>query len=50
MFFAVPKASVRPTLKRDGVFARFGPERIHGNVFRAVEAQLEAASGQEPPA
>ena len=34
------KASVRPTLKRDGVFARFGPDRIHGNVFRAVEAQL----------
>ena len=42
------KASVRPTLERDGVFARFGPERIHGNVFRAVEAQL--ASGREPPA
>ena len=42
------KASVRPTLKRDGVFARFGPERIHGNVFRAVEAQLEAGSGHEP--
>ena len=34
------KASVRPTLKRDGVFARFGPDRIHGNVFRAVQAQL----------
>jgi high affinity sulfate transporter 1 len=44
------KASVRPTLKRDGVFAHFGPERIHGNVFRAVEAQLEAGSGQEPSA
>ena len=36
------KASVRPTLKRDGVFARFGPDRIHGNVFRAVQAQLSA--------
>ena len=34
------KTSVRPTLKRDGVFARFGPDRIHGNVFRAVQAQL----------
>ena len=42
------KASVRPTLERDGVFARFGPERIHGNVFRAVEAQL--ASGRETSA
>jgi sulfate permease, SulP family len=40
------KASVRPTLKRDGVFARFGPERIHGNVFRAVQAQLEESSGR----
>jgi SulP family sulfate permease len=36
------KASVRPTLKRDGVFARFGPDRIHGNVYRAVQAQLAA--------
>jgi SulP family sulfate permease len=36
------KATVRPTLKRDGVFARFGPDRIHGNVFRAVQAQLAA--------
>ena len=33
-------ARMRPTLKRDGVFARFGPDRIHGNVFRAVQAQL----------
>jgi hypothetical protein len=37
---------VRPTLKRDGVFARFGPERIHGNVFRAVQTQFEESSGR----
>ena len=36
------KVSVRPTLKRDGVFHRFGPERIHGNVHRAVQAELDA--------
>ena len=41
------KASVRPTLKRDGVFARFGPDRIHGNVFRAVQAQLAADQREE---
>ena len=43
------KTSVRPTLKRDGVFARFGPDRIHGNVFRAVQAQLAADSREHLP-
>jgi SulP family sulfate permease len=43
------KASVRPTLKRDGVFARFGPDRIHGNVFRAVQAQLAAEQREDLP-
>ena len=43
------KTSVRPTLKRDGVFARFGPDRIHGNVFRAVQAQLAADSREDLP-
>ena len=43
------KTSVRPTLKRDGVFARFGPDRIHGNVFRAVQAQLAADSRKHLP-
>ena len=42
------KTSVRPTLKRDGVFARFGPDRIHGNVFRAVQAQLAADPRRGP--
>jgi sulfate permease, SulP family len=43
------KTSVRPTLKRDGVFARFGPDRIHGNVFRAVQAQLATGPRQDGP-
>ena len=43
------KTSVRPTLERDGVFARLGPDRIHGNVFRAVQAQLAADSREDLP-
>jgi sulfate permease, SulP family len=34
------KPAVASVLERDGVLARFGPDRIHGNVHRAVEAQL----------
>jgi sulfate permease, SulP family len=34
------KPAVRAVLDRDGVVQRIGPERIHGNVHRAVEAQL----------
>ncbi len=35
------KPAVRSTLERQGVLERLGPDRVHGNVFRAVEAQLE---------
>ncbi|MFF2274377.1 SulP family inorganic anion transporter [Agromyces sp. NPDC058126] len=35
------KQVVRATLARDGVLERLGPDRIHGNVDRAVTAQLE---------
>ena len=34
------KPSVGETLSRDGVLERIGPDRIHGNVHRAVQAQL----------
>ncbi len=33
------KPHVRATLERDGLLSRLGPQRVHGNVFRAVEAQ-----------
>ena len=36
------KPTVAAVLERDGVLARLGPSRIHGNVHRAVEAQLVA--------
>ena len=32
------KPAVRETLQRDGVLDRLGPNRIHGSVYRAVEA------------
>jgi SulP family sulfate permease len=35
------KPAVRAVLVRDGVVDRLGADRIHGNVYRAVEAQLE---------
>ena len=34
------KPGVREVLLRDGVLARIGTDRIHGNVYRAVQAQL----------
>ena len=34
------KATVRPILERDGVIERLGSDRVHGNVDRAVEAQI----------
>jgi SulP family sulfate permease len=34
------KPPVRSTLERDGVLERIGPDKIHGNVDRAVQAQL----------
>jgi sulfate permease, SulP family len=36
------KPAVGGVLARDGVFDRLGPDRIHGNVHRAVQAQLGA--------
>jgi len=36
------KPQVRSMLASDGVLDRIGPERIHGNVQRAVRAQLES--------
>ena len=36
------KPAVATVLEKDGVLGRLGPNRIHGNVHRAVEAQLAA--------
>src|SRR3954452_25595504 len=36
------KPSAATVLAKDGVLDHFGPERVHGNVYRAVEAQLAA--------
>jgi SulP family sulfate permease len=38
------KKAVRATLERDGVLERIGAGNIHGNVDRAVRAQLEASA------
>jgi sulfate permease, SulP family len=35
------KPAVEKVLRRDGYFERLGEDRTHGNVHRAVEAQLE---------
>jgi anti-anti-sigma regulatory factor len=45
------KPGIRAALDRDGVLARVGPDKIHGNVYRAVQAQLGASTGPrgEPP-
>jgi high affinity sulfate transporter 1 len=42
------KPAVRELLRRDHVLDRIGDHRIHGNVYRAVEAQLLAADTPEP--
>ena len=39
------KPIVRATLDRDGVIDVVGVDRIHGNVFRAVRAQLDQREG-----
>jgi hypothetical protein len=36
------KPAVRATLAKDGVIERIGAERIHGNIFRAVQAAQAA--------
>jgi SulP family sulfate permease len=45
------KSAVRATLDRDGVLERVGHDKIHGNVHRAVQAQLhsQTASVDDPP-
>jgi sulfate permease, SulP family len=44
------KPMVADVLEKDGVVQRLGPGHIHGNVHRAVEAQLEAdRSAASPP-
>jgi SulP family sulfate permease len=40
------KPAVARTLERDGMLERIGANRVHGNVYRAVQAQL----GSSPPA
>ena len=42
------KPAVRELLRRDHVLDRIGGHRIHGNVHRAVEAQLLTADTPEP--
>jgi high affinity sulfate transporter 1 len=42
------KPAVRELLRRDHLLDRIGSHRIHGNVHRAVEAQLLAADTPEP--
>ena len=37
------KPAVRATLDRDGVIQRVGPDMVHGNIYRAVQAELTAA-------
>jgi SulP family sulfate permease len=38
------KPSVRSILERDGMLLRIGVDRVHGNVHRAVQAQLDSPS------
>ena len=44
------KPRVMAVLERDGVIDLIGAERLHGDVQRAVEAQLEAPPAASPPA
>jgi SulP family sulfate permease len=44
------KPAVKEMLERDGVFDRIGHDKIHGNVWKAVEAQIAAPSEAEPDA
>jgi high affinity sulfate transporter 1 len=39
------KPAVRATLERDGVIERLGADRIHGNIYRAVEAERSVGRG-----
>ena len=42
------KASVRATLEVDGVLDRLGADHVHGNIARAVQAELRERA--QPPA
>jgi high affinity sulfate transporter 1 len=44
------KPAVCETLSRDGVVARVGADKIHGNVYGAVQAQLAVRERPEEPA
>ena len=44
------KPAVAEVLRRDGLLDRLGEGRTHGNVHRAVEAQVEEAARQSPEA
>ena len=41
------KPTVRATLERDGVIERLGADHIHGNIYRAVEAERSSVRGSE---
>lgn len=41
------KTAVRRTLEKDGVIERLGEDKVHGNVFRAVQTQVGAASADD---
>ena len=43
------KPAVAATLDRDGVLKRIGPDHIHGNVHRAVQAQKAATADKPGP-
>lgn len=43
------KPAVAATLDRDGVLKRIGHDHIHGNVYRAVQAQKGAAADEAGP-
>jgi SulP family sulfate permease len=42
------KPAVRELLRRDDVLDRIGGERIHGNVYQAVEAQMITVDTPQP--
>jgi sulfate permease, SulP family len=43
------KPAVAATLGRDGVLERIGPDHIHGNVHRAVQAQKASTADKTGP-
>jgi SulP family sulfate permease len=43
------KPAIRSTLAKDGVIDLIGVDKIHGNVYRAVQAQLDQPEGLADP-